>query len=71
MNEELTVAVEELRLHPTNKVWFLPVLMSDTPIPDRDIGAGRTLRDIQGIQLFDNWEEGVERIVRVILGGTI
>src|SRR5947207_13989157 len=27
MNEELTIAIEELRQRPTNQSWFIPVLL--------------------------------------------
>jgi hypothetical protein len=30
--------------------------------PDRDIGAGETLRSLQWVDLFDDWKAGVERI---------
>jgi hypothetical protein len=43
MNEELTLDIDELRQRPANKTWFIPVLLSDGDIPDRNIGAGETL----------------------------
>ncbi len=51
MNEELTVAIEELRLRPTDRAWFIPVLLDDCEVPDRSIGAGETLRTLQWIKL--------------------
>lgn len=67
MNEELTLAIEELRKRPANKAWFFPVLLSDCEIPDRDIGAGETIRDIQAAKLYDNWDAEVDRIVDVMI----
>jgi hypothetical protein len=66
MNEELTLAVEELRQRPTDRAWFIPVLLSDANIPNRSIGAGETLRDIQWVALYQNWDDGVKRILSVI-----
>ena len=47
MNEELVLAIEELRLRPTDMAWFIPVKLNRCEIPDRDIGAGATLQDLQ------------------------
>lgn len=66
MHEELTLAVEELRQRPTDRAWFIPVLLSDTDIPNRSIGAGETLRDIQWVELYRNWNDGIKRILSVI-----
>lgn len=66
MNEELTLAIEELRLRPTNRAWFIPVLLSNCDIPDRDIGGGKTLRSIQWVNLYENWHDGVQSILSVI-----
>lgn len=69
MNEELTIAIEELRKRPTDRAWFLPVLLSPCAIPDRGIGAGETLRDIQYVDLGANWDGGLERLLGVIDAG--
>ncbi|MFX0206134.1 MAG: toll/interleukin-1 receptor domain-containing protein, partial [Candidatus Hodarchaeota archaeon] len=66
MNEELTIAIEELRKIPTNRSWFIPVLLSDCEIPDRTIGAGETLRDIQFVPLYRDWDVGIHDIINVI-----
>jgi hypothetical protein len=62
MNEELTIAIEQLRLRPSGAVWLIPVRLNRCEIPDRDIGAGETLRSLQWVDLFDDWKTGVERI---------
>lgn len=67
MNEELTLAIEELRLRPTDRTWFIPVVIDNTEVPDRDIGAGATLRDLQWVDLSSNWTDGVASIVKVAL----
>ena len=66
MNEELTLAIEELRRRPTDRAWFIPVLLSKCDIPNRSIGAGETLRSIQWEPLYENWDQGIKRIVSVI-----
>jgi HEAT repeat protein len=66
MNEELTLAIEELRQRPTNISWFIPVLINNCDVPDRNIGAGETLRSLQWVKLYDNWNEGIRHILSVI-----
>lgn len=67
MNEELTIAIEELRQRPTDRAWFIPVMLSACQIPDRDIGAGETLRDIQWVELWRDWDSGLERLAKTLL----
>jgi formylglycine-generating enzyme required for sulfatase activity len=66
MNEELVLAIDELRLRDTDKAWFIPVLLSECNVPDRNIGAGETLRSIQWVELYDDWAGGIRRILSVI-----
>jgi len=66
MNEELTLAIEELRQRPTDKMWFIPVRLSQCQIPDRDIGAGETLRDVHCIDLESDWRGGITRIIEAV-----
>ncbi len=55
-----------LRKRPTDRAWFIPVLLSECEVPARSIGAGETLQDIQWVALHHNWEEGVIRIATAI-----
>jgi len=66
MHEEITVAIETLREMPTDRSWFLPVRLAECEIPDRDIGAGYTLRDLQWVDLFSDWEAALRNIVSII-----
>jgi HEAT repeat protein len=66
MNEELTLAIEKLRQRPADRAWFIPVLVSETSIPDRSIGAGETLRSLQWMPLYEQWHDGVARILSVV-----
>lgn len=66
MNEELILAIEELRKRSSDRVWFIPIRLSPCQIPDRSIGAGETVNSLQSVDLFDNWEEGISRILKVV-----
>ncbi len=67
-NEELTLAIEQLRQRQPGDSWLIPVRLDDCVLPDWDIGGGRTLASIQQADLFgDNYAEGVARLVAVVL----
>ena len=66
MNEEIITAIEELRKRSIDNIWFIPVLLDNCDVADYDIGAGETLKSIQHIELFENWNEGIKKIVSVV-----
>ena len=66
MNEELTIAIEELRKHPHDRIWFIPVKLNECEIPHRDIGGGETLQDLQYVKLYEDWDGGIQRILKAI-----
>lgn len=66
MNEELLVAVEQLRLRPTHRAWFIPIRLADCQVPNRAIGGGETLRSIQWVDLFHDWDRGITKIKATI-----
>jgi hypothetical protein len=67
-NEELTLAIEQLRLRSPDEPWLIPVRLDDCEIPDRDIGGGRTLTSIQRADLFaDSSGDNAGRLVATIL----
>ncbi len=66
MNEELTVAIEELRTRHPDKVWFIPVRLDNCKVPRRNIGAGEDLTSLQWVDLFSNWDAGITSLVRAI-----
>ena len=67
-NEELFLAIEQLRLRPPDEPWLIPVRFDEREIPDWDIGGGRTLTSIQQADLFgDRSEEGAAQLVAAIL----
>jgi hypothetical protein len=66
-NEELVLAVEQLRLRSPDKPWLMPVRFDDCPIPDLDIGAGRTLASIHWADLFgEAAEDATARLVTAV-----
>ena len=66
INEELVLAIEELRRRPVDRTWFIPVLLDKCEVPYRSIGAGETLRDIQWVDLSEGWNEGIERLLEAL-----
>jgi uncharacterized protein YukE len=67
-NEELILAIEQLRSRRPEDPWLIPVRFSDCEIPDRDIGAGRTLKSLQRTDLFGKRaDEGAARVVATVL----
>jgi hypothetical protein len=51
-NEELALAIDQLRLRHPDVPWLIPVRFDDCEIPDYPIGGGRTLKTIQHADLF-------------------
>ena len=66
MNEELTVAIEQLRQRSTNGNWFIPVKLNECNIPNREIGAGESFRSLQWVELYQNWDIGIDNILEAI-----
>jgi TIR domain len=52
MNEELTVAVDEFRQMPPGRVWLIPVRFDAGDVPPWNLGAGRSLSDLNYADLF-------------------
>jgi N-acetylneuraminic acid mutarotase len=67
-NEELTLAIEQLRLRQPDDPWLIPVRFDACEIPDRDIGGGRMLASIQRADLFgERSGEETARLVAIVL----
>jgi hypothetical protein len=67
-NEELVLAIDQLRLRRPDAPWLIPVRFDDCAIPDLDLGGGRTLASIQCTDLFgDRIAEGTARLVTAVL----
>lgn len=66
-NEELTLAVEQLRQRRPQDAWLIPVRFDDCDVPDWDIGAGRTLASLHCADLFGgHFDREVTRVVLAI-----
>lgn len=66
MNEELLLAVDELRQYSVNRTWFIPVLFSECNVPALSIGGGGTLLDFQWVNLYSDWDLGIMKLLRVL-----
>lgn len=66
-NEELTLAIDQLRLRAPDDPWLIPVRFDECEIPGREIGGGRTLSSLQRVNLFgDHFDDGVARLVAAV-----
>jgi hypothetical protein len=67
-NEELMLAIEQLRLRLPDNPWLIPVRFDDCDIPDLDLGGGRTLASVQRVDLFGTGRDvGTARLVGAVL----
>lgn len=67
-NEELVLAIDELRQRRPDVPWLIPIRFNDCAIPEYDIGGGRTLASIQRVDFFgDRRDVEVARLVTAIL----
>ena len=66
MNEELTIAIDELSQRPLIEygLFLLSWIYAISLI--RDIGGGETLNDIQHVKLYEDWENSIQRVVKII-----
>jgi hypothetical protein len=68
-NEELLLAVDELRRHQFGAIWLIPVRFEDCQVPELDLGAGRTLAGLQRADLFgEQADRELDRLARTIRG---
>jgi hypothetical protein len=66
MNEELHLAVREVRRKPLDRSWFLPLRLDDCSIPDWPIGPDFSIRSFQWLDMFPDWTWSIERLAEVI-----
>ncbi len=66
-NEELVLAIDELRRRRPGDPWLFPVRFDDCDIPDYELGAGRTLASLQRADLFGaNRDLAAQRLVAAV-----
>lgn len=63
---ELDHAIKCASDYPFDHKWIIPVRINECTIPSIEIRSRELLTDLHWIDLFDNWHEGVESIVRAI-----
>lgn len=66
MDEELKLAASILASQPADANWFIPVKLSPCNIPALNISHTKSLKDIQWVDLYQDWNKGVLRIVQAI-----
>lgn len=66
MQEELLIAVEELRQRPRHRAWFFPIVLDDAEVPPIPIGAGETLQDLQSVSLVDGGLDAIKRLAQTV-----
>jgi hypothetical protein len=66
-NEEILLAVDQLRLRRPGDPWLIPIRFDECAIPDIDIGAGRSLTSIQHVDLFGSeYQQNGARLIAAI-----
>ena len=67
-NEELTLAIEQMRLRRPNEPWLVPVRFDDCEIPELNLGGGRSLSAIQRADVLPgSFDKGAERLTTAVL----
>jgi hypothetical protein len=64
MHEELRVAAALLYAQPELRKWLIPLRLEPCEIPALPIGHRQTLRDIQRLDLFPDWDAAIQRLLR-------
>lgn len=68
MNEGIALVTNEFQKFQHGTWWFLPVKFDNCSVPDIAIGAGQTLRDLQWVDLWSDWDGGIDRLAEITLG---
>ena len=66
MEKELSIAIEKLQQKPVDRIWFIPVKLNECEIPDINIGEGETLQSLQYVNLYKDWETGIQQILNIM-----
>jgi molecular chaperone DnaK (HSP70) len=66
MNRELELAAEEIKRQAKKPNWFVPVLLSPCGLPALEIGGGKTVKSLQGVGLFLDWQKGIRDIAAAV-----
>lgn len=67
-NEELRLAIDQLRQRPLGQAWLIPVRFDDCDIPEQELGGGQTLTCLQRADLFgDTLADETDKLIKAIL----
>ncbi len=66
MREEINVAIDELRLRPYDKSWFIPVIVNESVIPPQRIISVLDISDLQAVKLYDDWDAELRKLLRTM-----
>lgn len=70
MEKELSIAIEKLQQKPVDRIWFIPVKLNECEIPNFNIGESETLQDLQYVNLYEDWNTGIEQILNIMPSGS-
>ena len=66
MNEELRLAIEQLRLMPLSQRWFIPLILKPCEIPDFQIDSVETFNNIQYIDFSQDWGNALSQLINAL-----
>lgn len=68
-NEELLLAIEQMRLQRPDEPWLIPVRFDDCEMPHIEIGSGRTLDVIHRADLFgEHVDQQMDSLIKAVRG---
>lgn len=63
MNVELNLMIMELAKIQPDQIYFIPVLLSECDVPNQKLFGTKTFRSFQYVELYNNWDQGIEKIL--------
>jgi TIR domain len=67
-NEELALAIDQMRQRRPDEPWLVPVRFDDCEIPDLNLGGGRSLSAIHRADVFPgSFDKGAQRLTTAVL----
>ena len=64
--KEIRIALNELSLMPEEKIWLIPVKLSECEIQPMKSTDGTEIRSLQWIDMYSNMEKGIDKLINVI-----
>ena len=66
MDEELDVAIDELRQYAGERGWFIPLRLNECVVPEKSMGDAGHLADFQWLDLYPDWDAGFAALLGVV-----